>query len=240
MQEVKSTQALKEYLLVLFDGAKKGEMDGCTVPLGRLTEDGKRYLANISGLGFKAFTDIAVNASELRHIYNEHYGDNEKDKGNNIPLTDEDIINMVDVISKPESIVFLGKNPINGVNNFAFLKRATVEGTYNLLEIYGKAGGCLTAKTFYKTKKGINRRIMELNPQLSTSKTTGESLSSAARKIPRMLIPLPLLGKDTTEASENQILEQKNEPTPMLEKIMKTTAAKQDSNNNNHNNTLKP
>lgn len=214
MQENDNTQALKEYLLGLFEGAKEGKMDGCTIPIGQLTEEGKRYLSDISGLGFKTFTDIAVNASELRHIYNEHYGSNEKDKGNNIPLTDEDIANMVDVISKPEGIIFLGKNPIDGVNSFAFLKSAERTGTYNLLEVYGKVGGRLTAKTFYKTKKGINRRIMELNPQLSTSKTTGESLSSAADKVPTMLIPLSLVGKDTSETSKNQILTKRNESIP--------------------------
>ncbi len=57
--------------------------------------------------------------------------------------------------------------------------------------------------------KGINRRVMELNPQLSTSKTTGASLSLAVEKTPTMLIPLPLSDKDTTETPKTKFLRKK-------------------------------
>jgi hypothetical protein len=174
------------------------------VSIGILTENGKRYLSAISGLDFKEYTDFVLNASDLRHIYKEHYGTNEKDSGNNIPLTDADIVNMIDVISEPEKIIFLGKNPIDGTNRFDFLKESEC-GTYNLLEVYGKVGGRLTAKTFYKTKKGISQRVIEIekSPQLSTSKTTGASLPLETT-IPTMLVPMLTENKVTTNFSEKQ------------------------------------
>jgi len=39
-------------------------------------------------------------------IYNEHYGENEKDSGKNIPLDDADISNLVDVIIHPDMVMF--------------------------------------------------------------------------------------------------------------------------------------
>ena len=38
------------------------------------------------------------------HIYKDHFGNNEKDKGQNRPLDIEDIRSLADVISSPDKI----------------------------------------------------------------------------------------------------------------------------------------
>ena len=202
---------VKNNILNLFKEAASTDAKGKTVPIGRLTEEGKKYLSDISGLDFKNYTDFALNMSDLRHIYNEHYGTNEKDKGNNIPLTDNDIKNILDVISNPEKILFLGKDN-DRVNKFAFLRMAD-NGTYNLVEVYGKKSGQLTAKTFYKTKKGIEQRELELKkaPYLSTSETDGvlsQRDIALDTKIPQMLEGISDVAK----------IQQKNEFTDISEK----------------------
>ena len=121
---------------------------------------GRQYLESISGLHFKEKISFILNASDLRHIYKEHYGSNEKDTGNNIPLTDKDIRSLVDVICSPDQIVY-GLDKKDGRKIFYFLKDSG-NGAYNLAEVYSDKHGNLTAKTFYKTKKGSHPRAVEL------------------------------------------------------------------------------
>ncbi|MDR0430220.1 MAG: hypothetical protein LBH58_07070, partial [Tannerellaceae bacterium] len=168
---------LKKSVLEAFHNAEKGLFTGKSIPIGDLTEEGKKYLSELSGLDFRNTTTFELNPSDLRHIYNNHYGKNEKDTGKNIPLTDSDIGNMVEVIYNPEQVVYLGEDKKTGNKVFAFIKSNPL-GTYNLMEVYGNSGGKLTVKSFYNTKKGSDQRVMELKSLLPTSETySGASLS---------------------------------------------------------------
>ena len=178
-------EAVKDEVLEYFHRAVEGNERGKRLAIGKLTPEGRKYLESVSGLTFKKDVDFVLNPSDLRHIHNDHYGDNEKDKGNNIPLTDEDIRKMVDVLSNPERVVF-GIDKKTGNKVFVFLS-GNPNGTYNLAEVYTDRRGNLTAKSFYNTKKTISQRVNELltsSPRL-TSATEGASSSSGA-KIPTL------------------------------------------------------
>jgi hypothetical protein len=169
--------SVREQVGEMFDDAVSGKLTGKSVSIGRLTADGKKYLEGLSGVQMKDKVDFMLNPSDMRHIYNEHYGDNEKDAGSNIPLTKDDIKNIVDVIASPTHVLYSGEH---GGKMFYFLKQ-TEDGTYNLLEIYTTKKGNLTAKTFYKTKKDASHRALTLTKESknSTSKTNGAILSGA-------------------------------------------------------------
>ena len=166
----------------LFDQAVAGDLTGKPVSIGKLTKAGKEYLEKISGLTLKDDVDFVLNPSDLVHIYNEHYGDNEKDKGNNIPLTKHDIKRMVDVVAFPTKVVYgEGKG---GHKSFYFLMDSP-GGAYNMLEVYADKKGNLSSKTYYKTKKGVSQRVMNISNSLhSTSVADGATLSDA--KVPQM------------------------------------------------------
>ena len=173
---------ISEQIKQIFDDVIKGKIKGKPVKIGNLSKDGKAYLEQISGLKFKDNCRFVLNPSDLLHIYNNHFGNNEKDKGNNIPLTMHDIKRIADVISFPTEII-AGQNE-QGKNMFYFLMESS-NGTYNLLEVYADRNGNLTAKTFYKTKKSVSQRAINLRNSLhSTSSTDGATLSNA--KIPQI------------------------------------------------------
>ncbi len=177
---------MKQRVTELFEKAKTGEFVGKPASIGRLSADGKAYLEKLSGLQFKEFVDFVLNPSDLNHIRSDHYGENEKDKGNNVPLTDEDIQDMVDVLNQPDGILY-GVDKKDGRKLFFFLKDAG-NGLYNLTEVCSTKKGNLTAKSFFKSKKkGISQRVMEIKGSLLPTSVTysGESLSSDA-KIPTM------------------------------------------------------
>ena len=177
---VRFRTAPSDRVLYLFNQARAGELGGKPISVGSLTKEGKEYLERISGIKLKENVSFVLNPSDLNHIYNDHYGKNEKDTGNNIPLNDYDIRRLVDVIAFPTRVVF-GEDK-QGRKVFYFLSE-TPSGTYNLMEIYANKKGNLTAKTYYKTKKGATQRVMELESLLSTSETySGATLSDA--KIP--------------------------------------------------------
>lgn len=135
-----------------FNAAVSGELRGKPIEIGVLTKEGRDYLEKLSGMKMKERVSFVLNPSDLVHIYRDHFGNNEKDKGNNIPLTIEDIRSIVDVVANPERIIF-GKEPDGLKRNLFYFLAPAKEGTYNLLEIYGDRKGNLTAKTFYKTKR---------------------------------------------------------------------------------------
>lgn len=166
-----------------FNAAVSGELRGKPIEIGVLTKEGRDYLEKLSGMKMKERVSFVLNPSDLVHIYRDHFGNNEKDKGNNIPLTIEDIRSIVDVVANPERIIF-GKEPDGLKRNLFYFLAPAKEGTYNLLEIYGDRKGNLTAKTFYKTKKGVSQRVLSLlKSEHLTSVTDGSTLSGA--KLPK-------------------------------------------------------
>lgn len=174
---------IKRKVADLFEQAQSGEFTGKPKSIGRISSEGKAYLENLSGLTFKEYVDFVLNPSDLNHIRSDHYGENEKDNGNNIPLNDEDIQNMVDVLNQPDAILY-GVDKRDGRKLFFFLKDAG-NGLYNLTEVCSTKKGNLTAKSFFKSRrKGIDQRVMEIKQTLLPTSVTysGESLSAA--KIP--------------------------------------------------------
>ena len=185
MEEAGNVEKLKDIVLNLFHKAAKGDISGKPISVGKLTAKGRDYLSKLSGLKFKKHIDFMLNPSDLKHIYNDHYGNNEKDKGSNEPLSDNDIRNIVDVIHKPDKVLFLGWDEKTQSNKFAFLKVSDA-GTYNLLEVYSTRNGNLTAKTFFNTKKGISQRVMELDKTLLPTSETYFGESPLATKVPNL------------------------------------------------------
>lgn len=157
-------KAAKDKVVELFHKAKSGEFNGKPQSIGTLTQEGKKFLEDLSGLKMKDKIDFVLNPSDLKHMNKDHFGDNEKDPGRNIPLAEEDLRSMVDVIMNPEQVVY-GIEKMDNRKAFFFLKQAE-DGTLNLAEIYSDKKGNLTAKSYYKTKKGVDQRVMEIKNSL--------------------------------------------------------------------------
>lgn len=157
-------KAAKDKVVELFHKAKSGEFNGKPQSIGTLTQEGKKFLEDLSGLKMKDKIDFVLNPSDLKHMNKDHFGDNEKDPGRNIPLTEEDLRSMVDVIMNPEQVVY-GIEKMDNRKAFFFLKQAE-DSTLNLAEIYSDKKGNLTAKSYYKTKKGVDQRVMEIKNSL--------------------------------------------------------------------------
>lgn len=157
-------KAAKDKVVELFNKAKSGEFNGKPQSIGTLTQEGKKFLEDLSGLKMKDKIDFVLNPSDLKHMNKDHFGDNEKDPGRNIPLTEEDLRSMVDVIMNPEQVVY-GIEKMDNRKAFFFLKQAE-DGTLNLAEIYSDKKDNLTAKSYYKTKKGVDQRVMEIKNSL--------------------------------------------------------------------------
>lgn len=184
----------------LFYQAILGEFKGKPVSVGRLTDEGKAYLEQISGVKFKDKVDFVLNPSDLVHIYKGHFGNNETDV-RSIPLDIEDIRSIADVVSSPDRIIYSKENTGEKRKMFFFLKEAG-NGAYNLLEIYADKKGNLTAKTFYKTKEGVSQRAITLSKSLhTTSETDGATLNNDA-KIPQMFEPTSIEGEISTRQGE--------------------------------------
>ena len=183
-REAVRKEAVADRIEELFNQAVSGDLKGKPVEVGRLTEAGRMYLEKLSGLKLKENVSFVLNPSDLVHMYRDHFADNEKDKGNNIPLNKEDIRMIGEIICNPERIVY-GVEPDGLKRNLFYFLSSTNGGTYNLLEIYGDRKGNLTAKTFYKTKKAVSQRVLSLlKSEHLTSVTDGASLSDDA-KLPK-------------------------------------------------------
>jgi hypothetical protein len=184
MQAKFSFENLKNFILNTFHSVVGGNINGPRIPIGRLTEEGRKYLEVVSGLKIKENVEFNLNVSDLLHIYNDHYGSNEKDTGNNIPLTDEDIKNLAEVIAHPDHIVY-GIRKDNGKKMFFFLKDNS-NGTYNLAEVYSSKYGKLTAKTYYKTRRVTSQRVNDLKKSDTLTSVTDGASPLLGAKIPKL------------------------------------------------------
>ena len=192
-------KAAKDKVVELFNKAKSGEFNGKPQSIGTLTQEGKKFLEDLSGLKMKDKIDFVLNPSDLKHMKKDHFGDNEKDPGRNIPLTEEDLRSMVDVIMNPEQVVY-GIEKMDNRKAFFFLKQAE-DGTLNLAEIYSDKKGNLTAKSYYKTKKGVDQRVMEIkNSLLPTPEASSGSPLSDGKGINFFSIEQ----EKTAETAENE------------------------------------
>ena len=68
---------------------------------------------------------------------------------------------------------------------FYFFKEAE-DGTYNLMEIYSDRKGNLTAKTFYKTRKGSKQRVIDIEKSLLLTSEASLVHPLLGAKIPQM------------------------------------------------------
>ena len=77
---------------------------------------------------------------------------------------------------------------------FYFFKEAD-DGTYNLMEIYSDRTGNLTAKTFYKTRKGSKQRVIDIEKSLLLTSEASLVHPLSGAKIPQMF--------ETTSVEDN-------------------------------------
>ncbi len=179
-------QLLKNEILEYFRYAISTDDKETLLSIGRITPEGRDLLSMLRKEAFKnKDIEVVLNASNLRHIYINHYGQNEKDKGNNIPLTDDDICSIGDMMANTTDIVY-GIDKKDKLGKYFFLSRSK-DGTYNLSELYSDKWGRLNIRSLYNTKKGPSQRVMAIvSTLLPTSATySGLSLSSVA-KIPNL------------------------------------------------------
>lgn len=178
-----NAKATADRIETLFNQAVNGDLSGKPVEVGRLTPEGKAYLEQLSGMQMKDDVSFLLNPSDLVHIYRRHFGANEKDS-RNIPLTNQDIRHMAEIISTPDRAVF-GKEVGGNERNMFFFLKGTAGGSYNLMEVYSDKRGNLTAKSFFKSKEGVSQRAMLLNESSTlTSVTDGATLFGDA-KLPK-------------------------------------------------------
>lgn len=165
---------IKNRIEQVFLDSISGKIKGKAISFGYLTTAGKTFFEQITKSTLKPEITFCLNPSDLIHIYNNHYGTNEKDCNNNIPLTIRDIRTIVDIVIKPDVVIYYGYTEKG--HRFTFLLEDGA-GAYNLAEIYTSKKGNITTKTLYKTKKGVSQRVISLiDTQHFTSKTTEATL----------------------------------------------------------------
>ena len=89
------------------------------------------------------------------------------------------------MISSPDKIIFFKEGEGSNRNMFYFFKEAD-DGTYNLMEIYSDRTGNLTAKTFYKTRKGSKQRVIDIEKYLLLTSEASLVHPLSGAKIPQM------------------------------------------------------
>ena len=89
------------------------------------------------------------------------------------------------MISSPDKIIFFKEGEGSNRNMFYFFKEAE-DGTYNLMEIYSDRTGNLTAKTFYKTRKGSKQRVIDIEKYLLLTSEASLVHPLLGAKIPQM------------------------------------------------------
>ena len=96
----------KGFILSLFSKVKNNEVVAKDYLIATLTPDAMEVLKAISAIQFRyERAYVAINPSELKHIFARHYQENEKATHQGKPLTDVEIEGIVDILDKPDKII---------------------------------------------------------------------------------------------------------------------------------------
>ena len=96
----------KVFILSLFSKVKNNEVVAKDYLIATLTPDAMEVLKAISAIQFRyERAYVAINPSELKHIFDRHYQENEKATHQGKPLTDVEIEGIVDILDKPDKII---------------------------------------------------------------------------------------------------------------------------------------
>ncbi|GHV64487.1 hypothetical protein FACS1894199_02850 [Bacteroidia bacterium] len=204
--EIDKKNNVKSFIQNLFDKVKNTlQTDANNIQIGKISTEGLKFFEDLSGIKMKTDTRFTIDESTLRHWYNTHYGKNEKDKKHSIPLTDNDIQNVIDVIIHPNDVLFEGYNKEYKANVFTFVKEGE-NGTFTLVEVYANSRGELKPKTYYKTNRDVSGQILHLKNRAKSS-TSVTSAHSSHISIPNNLFEISdrySKDKSTTNISEKQ------------------------------------
>ena len=159
----------KGFILSLFSKVKNNEVVAKDYLIATLTPDAMEVLKAISAIQFRYETAyVAINPSELKHIFDRHYQENEKATHQGKPLTDVEIEGIVDILDKPDKIISLGYIKKHQAETYLFLKKKE-DNTTVIVEIFGSKNNKLRLKTMYNSIKSDDKIIEdELKSLLNT------------------------------------------------------------------------
>lgn len=156
-RQIKLREVAQDFLNDVIEKAFTRVKGAEIIQLGKFNEAAKKVLEDISGLKFKREVTFEINEGELRHSNKRHFGKNEVDH-RNIPLTKEDYSEIINVVNNPDSVNYIGVDQRTGNKLFEFIKKDSNNNDYVIVQAYGKSGGRLTLKTFFKNQEGIRQR----------------------------------------------------------------------------------
>ena len=140
----------------------------------------KKWLVTISkrlGLDVAGYKHI-VDARNIRHIINRHGAGNER-TNNQIPVTNQDIENIPNIVNSPDYLVY-GTKTDSGRNGIGYLKTMPDGATYYVEEVRDKEKQ-LAAKTMYKIEGVSSDSLVQ-----ATVEPTSETTPSAVRLVDKL------------------------------------------------------
>ena len=160
----------KGFILSLFNKVKNNEVVAKDYLIATLTPYAMEVLKTISAIQFRyEVAYVAINPSELKHIFDRHYQENEKATHQGKPLTDVEIEAIVDILDKPDKLISLGHIKKHQAETYLFLKKKE-DNTTVIVEIFGSKNNKLRLKTMYNSIKSEDKIIEdELKSLLNTS-----------------------------------------------------------------------
>ena len=160
----------KSFIVSLFNKVKNNEIVSKDYCFAELTLEAMNILKNISDIHFRyEVAYVSINPSELKHIFDRHYGENEKATHQGKPLTDTEIEAIVDILDKPDKLISLGYIKKHQAETYLFLKKKE-DNTTVIVELFGSKNNKLRLKTMYNSVKTEEKIIEdELKSLLNTS-----------------------------------------------------------------------
>ena len=169
---------VKDFILSLFYEVKQNKINAKDYLIAELTPEAMKILQSISEIQFRyEVAYVSINPSELKHIFDRHYNENEKATHQGTPLTDTEIANIVDILDKPDKLISLGYVKKHQAETYLFLKK-NKDNTTVIIEIFGSKNNKLRLKTMYNSIK-IEEKIIEdeLKSLLNTSDNASRLLA---------------------------------------------------------------
>lgn len=119
--------------------------------------------------------NISLKTDAIRHIMNNHSNANRENSRGQIPITENDILNIPDIINNYDSIKKSGRTEQNK-DAITFLKN--IDGNTIVVTYVSDKHNNLEIQTMYKFKNNKKRNVSPASNVLSTLNPTSETVSS--------------------------------------------------------------
>lgn len=170
--------------------------------LGKVTDTARQRISNLLGYDVTS-KDYIITSDGVKHVFDQHGDAGKETARGNIPLTDDIIEKLPEVLANPDSID-LGHQESRGDRNGIVFQKAFPNGTIVYIQFDNSGRGTIEGKTIYAKKAATSSGVnADASANTFTSETTEPVAATGTDQPAQFGRDLPATGSNRANAENS-------------------------------------